>query len=60
VSIADSIAALHGVIGAPMALHHRDARGGTGQVVVVALNESVCNLMPTAVARTPTGGRPMC
>jgi crotonobetainyl-CoA:carnitine CoA-transferase CaiB-like acyl-CoA transferase len=35
-------------------------RGGKGQVVDVALNESVCNLMPTAVARAPTGGRPMC
>ena len=45
VSIGDSIAGLHGVIGVLMALYHRDARGGTGQVVDVALYESVFNLM---------------
>jgi len=45
VSIGDSIAALHGVIGVLMALYHRDARGGQGQVVDVALYESVFNLM---------------
>lgn len=44
VSIGDSIAALHGVIGALMALRHRDATG-KGQVVDVALYESVFNLM---------------
>jgi formyl-CoA transferase len=44
VSIGDSIAALHGVIGALMALRHRDATG-RGQVVDVALYESVFNLM---------------
>jgi formyl-CoA transferase len=44
VSIGDSIAALHGVIGALMALRHRD-RTGRGQVVDVALYESVFNLM---------------
>jgi formyl-CoA transferase len=44
VSIGDSIAALHGVIGALMALRHRD-RSGKGQVVDVALYESVFNLM---------------
>ncbi len=44
VSIGDSIAALHGVIGALMALRHRD-NAGKGQVVDVALYESVFNLM---------------
>src|SRR5512134_2889417 len=44
VSIGDSIAALHGVIGALMALRHRD-QTGRGQVVDVALYESVFNLM---------------
>jgi len=44
VSIGDSIAALHGVIGALMALRHRD-KTGKGQVVDVALYESVFNLM---------------
>jgi formyl-CoA transferase len=45
VSIGDSIAALHGVIGVLLALYHRDARGGEGQMVDVALYESVFNLM---------------
>lgn len=45
VSIGDSIAALHGVIGVLLALFHRDARGGRGQMVDVALYESVFNLM---------------
>jgi formyl-CoA transferase len=45
VSIGDSIAALHGVIGALMALRHREVNGGKGQVVDVALYESVFNLM---------------
>jgi formyl-CoA transferase len=37
ISIGDGIAALHGVIGAMMALHHRTANGGKGQIVDVAL-----------------------
>jgi len=45
VSIGDALAALHGVIGALMALHHRDQRGGKGQVVDVALYEAVFNMM---------------
>ena len=45
VSIGDSIAALHGVMGVMFALYHRDARGGQGQVIDVALYESVFNLM---------------
>jgi formyl-CoA transferase len=49
ISIGDSIAALHGVIGALMALHHRTANGGKGQVVDVALYESVFNLMESLV-----------
>ena len=48
VSIGDSIAALHGVIGALMALRHRD-RTGKGQVVDVALYESVFNLMESVL-----------
>jgi len=44
VSIGDSIAALHGVIGALTALRHRE-RTGTGQVVDVALYETVFNMM---------------
>ncbi|MBX9899659.1 MAG: CoA transferase [Burkholderiaceae bacterium] len=62
VSIGDSVAALHGVIGAMMALRHRDATGGRwngqsgaqcqageGQMVDVALYESVFNLMESLV-----------
>jgi formyl-CoA transferase len=45
VSIGDALASLHGVIGALMALHHRNGRGGRGQVVDVALYEAVFNMM---------------
>ena len=45
VSIGDSIAAMHGVMGALMALHQRNTGDGKGQVVDVALYESVFNLM---------------
>jgi formyl-CoA transferase len=45
ISIGDALAALHGVIGALMALHHRDRNGGRGQVVDVALYEAVFNMM---------------
>ena len=45
VSIGDALASLHGVIGALMALHHRDTHGGKGQVVDVALYEAVFNMM---------------
>lgn len=68
ISIGDSIAALHGVIGALMALRHRDATGGRGrgqgQMVDVALYEAVFNLMESTVpeydrhgvVRSRTGG----
>lgn len=49
ISIGDSIAALHGVIGAMMALHHRNTNGGRGQVVDVALYESVFNMMESFI-----------
>ncbi len=44
-SIGDAIAALHGVVGTLIALHHRDRPGGKGQVVDVALYEAVFNMM---------------
>ena len=44
VSIGDTLASLHGVIGILMALHHRHATG-LGQVVDVALYEAVFNCM---------------
>lgn len=62
ISIGDSIASLHGAIGALMALRHRDVTGGRwncktgadcvagqGQMVDVALYEAVFNLMESLV-----------
>jgi formyl-CoA transferase len=49
VSIGDSIAALHGVIGALMALHHRNQNGGRGQYIDVALYEAVFNMMESVL-----------
>ena len=49
ISIGDSIAALHGVVGAMMALHHRNANGGKGQYVDVALYEAVFNMMESFI-----------
>jgi formyl-CoA transferase len=49
ISIGDGIAALHAVIGVMMALHHRNANGGKGQVVDVALYESVFNMMESFI-----------
>jgi formyl-CoA transferase len=43
-SIGDTIASLHGVIGALLALHHVK-NGGKGQVIDVALHEAVFNCM---------------
>ncbi|PIX75597.1 MAG: formyl-CoA transferase, partial [Rhodocyclales bacterium CG_4_10_14_3_um_filter_68_10] len=48
-SIGDSLAALHGVIGALMALRQREVRGGRGQVVDVALYEAVFNMMESTL-----------
>lgn len=44
VSLGDTLASLHGVIGVLMALHERE-RSGKGQVVDVALYEAVFNCM---------------
>ena len=44
ISIGDTLAALHGVIGILMALHHRH-QSGRGQVIDVALYEAVFNCM---------------
>lgn len=45
VSIGDTLSALHGVIGVLTALRHREVNGGNGQVIDVALYESVFNVM---------------
>ncbi|WP_428718995.1 CaiB/BaiF CoA transferase family protein [Undibacterium curvum] len=69
ISIGDSVAALHGVIGTMMALRHRDVTGGRwngqqgaacvagqGQMVDVALYESVFNLMESLVPEFDVAG----
>ena len=69
ISIGDSVAALHGVIGAMMALRHRDVTGGRwngqygahlqagqGQMVDVALYEAVFNLMESTVPEFDVAG----
>jgi len=45
VSIGDTLAALHGVIGILLALRHRETNGGEGQCIDVALYEAVFNVM---------------
>jgi formyl-CoA transferase len=45
VSIGDTLSALNGVIGILLALRHRDQNGGEGQMIDVALYESVFNVM---------------
>jgi crotonobetainyl-CoA:carnitine CoA-transferase CaiB-like acyl-CoA transferase len=63
VSIGDTLAALHGVIGVLLALRHREQNNGEGQIVDVALYESVFNVMESllpeydafGVVRQPAG-----
>jgi formyl-CoA transferase len=45
VSIGDSLASLHGVIGVLLALRHREVNGGKGQVIDIGLYEAVFNMM---------------
>jgi len=49
ISIGDTLAALHGTIGVLMAIYHRKVNGGAGQVIDVALNEAVFNVMESLV-----------
>ncbi|KAF1071366.1 CoA transferase [Variovorax sp.] len=49
ISIGDTLAALHGTIGVLTALYHRKVNGGQGQVIDVALNEAVFNVMESLV-----------
>ena len=63
ISIGDTLAALHGTIGVLLALHHRKVNHGAGQVIDVALHESVFNVMESMLTefsacgevRPPTG-----
>jgi len=49
ISIGDTLAALHGTIGILTALYHRKVNGGQGQVIDVALNEAVFNVMESLI-----------
>src|SRR5258705_6855203 len=55
-SLGDSVAGLHAALGIVMALYHRDAKGGSGQVIDVALYESVLNLMEGTIAEFDVAG----
>ena len=64
VSLGDTIAGLHGALGVLLALYERDARGGNGQMIDVALYEAVFNLTESLLPeysafgaiRQPAGG----
>ena len=64
VSLGDTIAGLHGALGILLALYERDARGGQGQMIDVALYEAVFNLTESLLPeysafgaiRQPAGG----
>lgn len=49
VSIGDTLAALHGTIGVLTALYHRKVHGANGQIIDVALNEAVFNVMENLI-----------
>lgn len=55
-SLGDSVAGLHAALGIVMALYQRDARGGEGQVIDVALYESVLNLMEGTISEFDVAG----
>lgn len=64
VSLGDTIAGLNGALGVLLALYERDARGGEGQMIDVALYEAVFNLTESLLPeysafgaiRQPAGG----
>jgi crotonobetainyl-CoA:carnitine CoA-transferase CaiB-like acyl-CoA transferase len=55
-SLGDSVAGLHAALGIVMALYHRDLKGGTGQVIDVALYETVLNLMEGTIPEFDLAG----
>ncbi len=50
ISIGDTLAGLHAALGALTAVYHRDVNGGKGQVVDVAIYESIFNMMESTLA----------
>ena len=51
VSLGDTVAGVHGALGVMLALYARDARGGQGQRIDLALYEAMFNLMRKPAAR---------
>jgi formyl-CoA transferase len=64
VSLGDTVAGLHGAMGVLLALYQRDARGGKGQMIDLALYEAMFNLSESLLpeydafraVRQPAGG----
>ena len=64
VSLGDTVAGLHGALGVLLALYQRDARGGEGQMIDLALYEAMFNLSESLLpeydvfghVRQPAGG----
>ena len=56
ISIGDTLASMHGVMGLMFALHHVNVHGGDGQVVDVALYESVFNVMESTLTEYTSAG----
>ncbi len=49
-SLGDTLAGLHAALGALTAVYHRDVNGGAGQIVDVAIYESIFNMMESTLA----------
>jgi crotonobetainyl-CoA:carnitine CoA-transferase CaiB-like acyl-CoA transferase len=49
-SLGDTLAGLHAALGALTAVYHRDVNGGAGQIVDVAIYESIFNIMESTLA----------
>ena len=49
-SLGDNLAGLHAALGVLTAVYHRDVNGGEGQVVDVAIYESVFNMMESTLS----------
>ncbi len=64
VSLGDTVAGVHGALGVMLALYARDARGGSGQMIDLALYEAMFNLSESLLpeydafgaVRQPAGG----
>ncbi|AKF07873.1 CaiB/BaiF CoA transferase family protein [Sandaracinus amylolyticus] len=55
VSLGDSLAGIHAALGIVMALYERDAQGGTGQTIDVALTESIVSVLESMIPEADRG-----